>query len=144
MISRFNPARLTASVVLMFAAAAPAAQAQTGPHNFSGGDKFQERGGEAIYQGICQGCHMPQGQGAVGAGAYPALAGNPRLASKFYPAYRVVNGSRAMPSFGALLDDEQIAAVANYVRSHFSNSYADRVTAAEVKALRPKHQAPSE
>jgi mono/diheme cytochrome c family protein len=114
MISRFNPARLTASVVLMFAAAAPAAQAQTGPHNFSGGDKFQERGGEAIYQGICQGCHMPQGQGAVGAGAYPALAGNP------------------------------IAAVANYVRSHFSNSYADRVTAAEVKALRPKHQAPSE
>jgi mono/diheme cytochrome c family protein len=28
-----------------------------------------------------------------------------------------------MAPFGALLDDEQVAAVVNYVRSHFGNSY---------------------
>jgi mono/diheme cytochrome c family protein len=35
-----------------------------------------------------------------------------------YPVLVVVNGSKGMPPFGALLDDEQVAAVVNYVRSH--------------------------
>ena len=30
--------------------------------------------GAEIYVHICQGCHMPEGQGATGAGHYPALA----------------------------------------------------------------------
>lgn len=138
-------ARLVLCAGLLLGLSGPAAQAQnTVDHAFSSGFKFQESGGEAIFQGICQGCHMPQAQGAVGAGAYPALAGNPRLASKVYPAYMVVNGNKAMPSFAAMLDDEQVAAVANYVRSHFGNSYTDTVTPAEVKALRPKHPAESE
>ena len=47
----------------------------------------------------CQGCHMPEGQGAAGAGEYPALAKNPRLEASGYLAYIVVNGSRAMPPF---------------------------------------------
>ena len=38
-----------------------------------------QQGGEAIYKGICQDCHMPDARGAVGAGMYPALAGNPKL-----------------------------------------------------------------
>jgi mono/diheme cytochrome c family protein len=42
-----------------------------------------------------------------------------------------------MPPFGALLDDEQVAAVVNYVRSHFGNSYWDRLSPADVKAARP-------
>ena len=49
----------------------------------------------------------------------------------------VINGSKGMPPFGALLDDEQVAAVVNYVRSHFGNSYPDSVTPAEVQAARP-------
>ena len=36
-------------------------------------------GGEAVYSTICQGCHMPGGTGAEGAGHYPKLAGNPAL-----------------------------------------------------------------
>ncbi len=109
-------------------------------HSFSSGFKFQERDGQALYQGICQGCRCAaEAQGArIGAGAYPALAGDPRLASKVYPAFMVVNGHKAMPSFAGMLDDDQVAAVANYVRSHFGNQYTDQVTAAEVKALRPK------
>ena len=41
-----------------------------------GGGPFPQQGGEAIYKGVCQGCHMPDAKGAVGAGMYPALAKN--------------------------------------------------------------------
>jgi cytochrome c5 len=63
----------------------------------------------AIYRTVCHGCHMAEAQGAVGAGAYPALADDPKLAAAGYPV--LVNGSKGMPAFGALLDDEQVAAV---------------------------------
>jgi mono/diheme cytochrome c family protein len=42
-----------------------------------------------------------------------------------------------MPPFGALLGDEQVAAVVNYVRSHFGNSYPDSISPADMKAVRP-------
>ena len=37
--------------------------------------------GEQVYMQICQGCHMPDGRGAQGAGYYPALAGDPGIGS---------------------------------------------------------------
>ena len=40
-----------------------------------------------------------------------------------YPVYLVVNGQRAMPPFGDLLDDEQIADVVNCICSRFGNDY---------------------
>ena len=94
--------------------------------------------GEDIYTHVCQGCHMPDAKGAVGAAiyGYPALAGDPKLASGLYPALVVVKGQKGMPSFADLTDD-QVAAVVNYVRSHFGNAYADQVSAAQVKAIRP-------
>lgn len=94
--------------------------------------------GEDIYAHVCQGCHMPDAKGAMGAAVYgyPALAGNPKLAANVYPAAVIVNGQKAMPAF-AELSDEQVAAVVNYVRTHFGNSYGDAVTAADVKELRP-------
>jgi mono/diheme cytochrome c family protein len=49
----------------------------------------------------------------------------------------VVNGSKGMPPFGKLLDDEQVAAVINYVRSHFGNSYPDSISPADVRSARP-------
>ena len=79
---------------------------------------------------------MPDAQGAIGAGAYPALANNKRLIARLYPVSVVINGQKAMPSFGADLSDEQIANVINYVRTHFGNHYKDAVTAANVKAAR--------
>ena len=102
--------------------------------------------GEEIYTHICQGCHMAQGEGAVGAGHYPALAGDPRLASWQYLALTVLYGRNGMPGFGlpadqaaetmtVRLSDAQIAELANYVRSHFGNAYPDKATEADVAAL---------
>jgi mono/diheme cytochrome c family protein len=102
-------------------------------------------GGAQTYAHICQGCHMPQGQGAVGAGHYPKLAGNTALVSWQYVALTVLNGKNGMPAFGATADqaifgaphlsDAQIADVVNYVRSEFGNHWKDKATPAQVAAL---------
>jgi mono/diheme cytochrome c family protein len=97
---------------------------------------YIQQSGEDLYKSICQGCHMPDAKGAIGAGAYPALANNARLMSALYPIAVVLNGQRAMPPFGADLSDAQIANVINYVRAHFGNHYKDSVSAAAVKAAR--------
>jgi len=98
--------------------------------------KFPQQTGEDLYTHICQGCHMPDAKGAIGAGAYPALASNPRLAAAIYPITVVLRGQRAMISLGESLDDQQVAAVLNYVRTHFGNRYKDVVTPAMVAARR--------
>lgn len=100
-------------------------------------NRFTATDGEDLYRSICQGCHMPDAKGARGAGMFPALAGNPKLISAVYPAYVVLNGLHGMPSFAADLDDAQIAAVANYVVTHFGNHAKSLATAASVKAIRP-------
>lgn len=103
---------------------------------------LQDTDGKVIYERICQGCHMADGSGGKQSpGVYPAVASNPKLAAKAYPAVLVVNGLGAMPSFGTMLSDEQIAAVVNYLRTSFGNRYGDAMAAAEVKALRPLAQA---
>ena len=102
----------------------------------SNGFHFDEKGGEALYRAVCQSCHMANGQGASGAGAYPALAANPRLAAATYPVYNIVHGKKSMPPFGKMLTDEQIADVTNYVRTHMGNNYTDAVTPEAVKAVR--------
>lgn len=73
------------------------------------GPALQAADGEQIYTHICRGCHMPKGRGAIGAGEL------------FF----------ALP----VLSDGQVAAVTNYVRTHFGNHYSDSITAAEVEAL---------
>ncbi|HXR20440.1 MAG TPA: cytochrome c [Steroidobacteraceae bacterium] len=98
--------------------------------------KFPQRTGEELFQNLCQGCHMPDAQGAAGAGAYPALAANPRLAAAVYPILVVLRGQRAMPPFAESLDDEQVANVVNYVRTHFGNHYKDQITPEAVKTHR--------
>jgi mono/diheme cytochrome c family protein len=102
--------------------------------------------GEDIYSRICQGCHMPHGEGAIGAGHYPKLAGDPTLASWQFAALTVLGGRNGMPAFGAApgqvwdgptvhLSDAQVADVVNYLRSHFGNNFKDRVTAGQVAKL---------
>ena len=111
--------------------------AQSSDGSFMSPLRFIQRDGEVIYRTVCQGCHMSAAQGAVGAGEYPALANDPKLAAVGYSVLVVVNGSKDMPPFGTLLGDEQVAAVVNYVRSHFGNSYPDTVSPADVKSARP-------
>jgi mono/diheme cytochrome c family protein len=98
--------------------------------------RFMPQSGEALYADICQGCHMPEGVGAVGAGAYPALARNPKLATAGYPLFLVIQGRKGMPPFGKLLTDQQVAAVVNYIRTHFGNDFPDAVSADDVRAAR--------
>jgi mono/diheme cytochrome c family protein len=89
--------------------------------------------GQEVYEVICQACHMADGKGGAGAGAIPALAGNPMLAAPNYPVMMVLNGRGAMPWFKDSLSAAQVADVVTYIRTHFGNSYAERVTEAEVK-----------
>ena len=79
---------------------------------------------------------MSDGKGAVGAGTYPSLAGNKNLEVSGYPLDVVVNGRRGMPPFGGMMSDDQVAAVVNYLRTHFDNNYQDTVTAEDVKIAR--------
>jgi len=93
--------------------------------------------GQELYEHVCQGCHMPDAKGAVGAGIYPALANNVRLKASTYPVIVMLRGQKAMPSF-ADLTDAQIAEVTNYVRTHFGNSFDGPVTADQVAKIRPQ------
>ena len=125
---------LAASLALLQVAAS--AQDAAKPKTFSTGYSFVETSGEELFANICQGCHMPDAVGATGAGTYPSLASNSYLQSSGYPVYVVVHGRRAMPPFGDMLSDDQIAAVVNYVRTHFGNNFRDAVAPADVKDAR--------
>jgi mono/diheme cytochrome c family protein len=121
-----------AGALLMATAACADPPLQT----LSPGWRFSEQSGEALYTNVCQACHMSKGEGAVGAGRYPALAKNEKLAASGYILYVVLNGQKAMPPFARMMSDDQVAAVVNYVRTHFGNEYADAVTADDVKSAR--------
>lgn len=128
---------------LMTCNIAPAHAADPGPQGMFG---FSD--GEQVYAHLCQACHMPDGRGAQGAGHYPALAGDPALASANFVAATILNGRRNMPSFRhdedfefffgpTWLTDTQVANVVNYVRTHFGNRFEGEITPAEVAALHP-------
>lgn len=98
--------------------------------------EFGAADGRTVYQAICQACHMPEGQGALGAGEYPALAGNPKLAAAPYVAMMVLDGHAGMPGFSDMLNDRQVVEVVGYVRSHFGNEYSDTLSIEDVRSLR--------
>ena len=132
-------------LVALLMAAGAAAGAHADDSIFVSRSRISDTGGAEIYAHICQGCHMPQGQGAVGAGHYPKLAGDPALVSWQYVALTVLAGKNGMPAFGVPADqfifgavelsDAQVTAVVNYVRSHFGNKWQTGVTADQVAAL---------
>jgi len=123
-----------------------AAVAAADDSTFTSGANIGSLNGAEIYAHICQGCHMPQGEGAIGAGHYPKLAGDKTLVSRDYVALTVLNGKDGMPPFGLPADqvmetrtvhlsDAQIADVVNYVRGNFGNHHTDKITARDVAAL---------
>jgi mono/diheme cytochrome c family protein len=148
-LSLTHAASLGAGIVLCLGFAAVAlvdAPARAGTAGIMDASTLSTTDGQVIFEQICQGCHMQNGQGAVGAGHYPALAKDRTLASRQYMALTILAGRRNMPAFGArhaigfggpaaTLTEDQIAAVINYVRTHFGNRYTDSITAAEVAAL---------
>ncbi|MCC5900664.1 MAG: cytochrome c [Halomonas sp.] len=106
-------------------------------HWFDDPSTLTQIDGASIYASVCAGCHMSNGQGAQGAGEYPALTNNPNLMATAYPISLIIHGHKAMPSLGGLLDDEQISTVVNFIRANFGNHYTDNQASAElVKSMR--------
>ena len=89
--------------------------------------------GKAIYADLCSACHAPDGRGV--AYLFPNLAESSSVASRESTSlvHVVLHGADsaatdkeptgpAMPSFGWQLTDEQIAAVATYVRNSWGHT----------------------
>jgi mono/diheme cytochrome c family protein len=127
---------LAASLLLSCMAQAQSTAPSASEPALSTGFGFSEKSGEQLFAGVCRGCHMSDGKGASGAGTYPSLVGDRNLEAGGYPVDVVVNGQRGMPPFGSMMNNDQVAAVVNYLRTHFGNDYRDGVTADDVKAVR--------
>jgi len=147
----FRPGALLALLALF---ALHTVRASDDPQAMLSPQQLSHASGQAIYRHVCQACHMPDARGARGAGRFPALAGDPRLASSRYMISVLLMGRSNMPSFRprpdlrgfegkvhVTLSDAEIARVVNFVRSHFGNHYSDRVTSADVAALQPGKEA---
>jgi mono/diheme cytochrome c family protein len=88
--------------------------------------------GERVYQQHCVDCHGAQGQGAPG--IYPALAGNRAvtmaspvntlqsiLSGGFAPATAAHPQPYGMPPYRTILNSEEVAAVASFIRQSWGN-----------------------
>ena len=125
---------LVAAGVVGAPALADELSSKTAP--MSRGWEFAERGGADLFNNVCAACHQANAKGAIGAAAYPPLAANTKLASIDFLLIVLLDGLRGMPPVGSMMSDEQVADVVNYVRTHFGNSYAGAVSAAEVSTAR--------
>jgi mono/diheme cytochrome c family protein len=98
--------------------------------------------GAQLYTDNCSGCHQSRGRGLPG--IFPPLAGNPvALAQDPNDILKVVdrgvrarNGYIAMPAFDTQLTDQQVAEIANYVRTSWGNRAAPNATPGMVAKLR--------
>jgi mono/diheme cytochrome c family protein len=77
--------------------------------------------GASVFEENCAACHGANGEGDVG----PKLDGNEWIGTRSNIINQVLFGAtdHGMPPFKDVLSDEQVAAVATYVRNSWSNSY---------------------
>ena len=128
-------------LILTLAVGVPYVAAQTASPEASpavSDDPVLARGGE-IYGSVCIACHQPDGKGI--ANIYLPLAGNPAitLEDPTYLITVILNGRGGMPRFDTTYDDEDIAAIATYVRQTWGNA-GTAVTAEQVAAVRAQYQ----
>ena len=126
----------------LVAAPAVTEEASSPSAAMSRGWEFGEQGGSELFGHVCAACHQPDARGAVGAAAYPPLAGDKKLASADFMLTVLFSGLRSMPPLGRMMSDEQVADVVNYVRTHFGNSYDGAVSVAQVSAARRRTTTP--
>ena len=86
--------------------------------------------GNQIFIDSCGGCHGVAGEGGYG----PPLTSNDFVDDPAKLVLRIINGGELMPTF-MHLSDEEIAAVANFVRTQL-NENVDLIDAAIVAAAR--------
>ena len=138
---RFNPLWYAVALVVVlggiwaYFALSPAAEkivaevappAKEAPHGEAsaqpaGVDSALMEKGKAIYEANCAACHGANGQGMPP--VMPALAGNANLKDAAMILNVVKNGRGAMPAVGAGFTEEELKAVATYIRNSFGNSF---------------------
>jgi cytochrome c oxidase subunit 2 len=77
--------------------------------------------GKTTYEASCAACHGANGQGMPP--VMPPLAGNANLKDAAMVISVIKNGRGAMPPVGAAFSDEELKAVATYIRNSFGNSF---------------------
>ncbi len=100
------------------------------------------RNGTSIYATNCSQCHQASGMGV--AGSIPNLAGNDAIRAHdptdaMTPVLAGLEGQGkygAMPRFGGALNDDEIADLANYIRSAWDNGAPVNATPGLVRSLR--------
>ena len=98
--------------------------------------------GASLYMDHCSACHQAKGRGMTG--IFPPLAGNGAVIARdpgnvlqaILKGIPMRNGYVAMPSFASQLDDQQVADLANYVRTSWGNTAVANATAADAAKLR--------
>lgn len=92
----------------------------------------QTAAGEQVYRDAgCVVCHGGLGTGGFG----PRLSGDPILAVEQFVIAQILIGRREMPPFADKLNDAQIAAVAQYIRTSWGNDFGP-VSAQDVAQTR--------
>ncbi len=112
---------------------------------------FAQDGGQ-LFTLYCSACHGADGKGATG-GTFPPLAGSPYVAGDPDRAIKIAlkgltgpvdvlgkTFNLEMPPQGAVLPDDQLAAILTYVRSAWGNQ-AGPVNADQVKTIRASVEA---
>lgn len=94
--------------------------------------------GAALYGTNCAVCHGAEGEGYRD--IISPLAENPVLEDPSFLVTYVHQGFSSMPSF-PWLTDEEVAAIASFVRNDSGNAYG-AVTAEEVAAIRAELRPP--
>lgn len=122
----------------------PAGGTQTGGGEAVAVDQALLTKGQTVFSTNCAGCHQANGAGVPG--AFPPLAGNPNLADAEHVVKTVIHGlasgvevngvkyTQPMPAFGQL-SDEEVAAVATYIRNSWGNKFGG-VKPEQAKAAR--------
>jgi cytochrome c oxidase subunit 2 len=93
--------------------------------------------GEDVYTSQCATCHQPNGQGL--APAFPALAGNAVSTGPLEAHISLVLNGRngtAMPAWGEMLSEADIAAALTYTRNAFGNNTGDIVQPATIARIK--------
>ncbi len=113
--------------------------------NGCGGGKdpsFQQ--GQEIFKNYCLACHGPNGEGVLHSKSVlnhdSFVTGEPNELIAVILFGR--EGAGTMPSWKASLSDQEVAAVATYIRQAWSNR-AGPITPATVKEVRAKGEKPS-
>lgn len=82
-------------------------------------DRAPPDGAALFKQNGCFACHGDMGEGGAG----PRFTGDPLLAIDRYVVAQILIGRGIMPAFAGKLSDEQIAAVASYIRTSWGNDF---------------------